>query len=165
MIYYPPTRVDLHELHELGALRLALSDRAPYLARDAICRWLSVEHPAREIVTLAASELVTNAVRHSDASSTSDDADAITLDLSQAPDYLRLSVTDPGSACKTPPTIPPQTPNLYSEHGRGLAIVQRLSRGRWGSYQTPTRRLRLVWCHLDLNPTPAQVEELFRSPV
>ncbi|MGW4792720.1 ATP-binding protein [Nonomuraea sp. NPDC004297] len=164
MIYHSPTRVDLHELHELGALRLALSDRAPYLARDAITGWLSAEHPAREIVTLAASELVTNAVRHSDPSSTGDDA-AITLELAQAPDYLRLAVTDPGSACTTPTATPPQAPNLHSEHGRGLAIVQRLSRGRWGSYRTPARRLRLVWCHLDRRPTPAQLEEMFRAPI
>ncbi|MBF8184794.1 ATP-binding protein [Nonomuraea sp. K274] len=162
VIYVPSPRVDLHEL---GAFRLALSDRAPYLAREAITERLTAEHPALEIVTLAASELVTNAVRYSNVSSSGDDADAITLELSQAPNYLRLAVTDPGSVCTVPTNIPPQTANLYSEHGRGLAIVERLSRGRWGSHQKPPRGLRLVWCHLDRQPTPAQLEELFSAPV
>lgn len=86
------------------------------------------------------------------------------LELAQAPDFLRLAVTDPGSVSTAPPDIPPQTANPYSEHGRGLAIVQRLSRGRWGNCQTPPQGLRLVWCHLDRQPTPAQLEELFSAP-
>ncbi|MBF8193692.1 ATP-binding protein [Nonomuraea sp. K274] len=162
MIYYIPTKTDLQEL---GTIQLAHSDRAPYLARDAVSRWLGGEHPAREIVALAASELVTNAVKYSDASSTGDDADAIKLELSQGADYLRLAVTDPGSSCSARPSIPLQTPNLHSEHGRGLAIVEALSRRRWGSYRVPPRGLRLVWCHLDRQPTLAQLEELFRAPV
>jgi anti-sigma regulatory factor (Ser/Thr protein kinase) len=165
VIHYTPTKVGLHELHELGALRLARSNRAPSLARDAVTRWLGAEHPAREIVTLAVSELVTNAVTYSDASSAGGDADAITVELSQGPDYLRLAVTDPGSACAAPQNIPPQAPNLRAEHGRGLAIVQKLSRRRWGSYRIPPTGLRLVWCHLDREPSPAQLEELFRAPI
>jgi anti-sigma regulatory factor (Ser/Thr protein kinase) len=86
VIYSPPTRVDLHVLHELGAVRLALSDRAPRLAREAVNGWLGADHPAREIVILAASELVTNAVRHSDPAHTRDSTDPIMLELAQAPD-------------------------------------------------------------------------------
>jgi two-component sensor histidine kinase len=115
-------------------------------------------------VTLAASELVTNAVKYSDAASSGDDIDAIKLQLSQGPDYLRLAVTDPGSVTAAPPNIPPQTLNLHAEHGRGLVIVESLSRRRWGSYRIPPKGLRLVWCHLDREPTPAQLEELFRAP-
>ncbi|MEV4362706.1 ATP-binding protein [Nonomuraea sp. NPDC049625] len=157
------------ELQAIGTIRLARSGRAPYRARQTVSVWLEPEHPAREIAVLAASELVTNAVRYADAPSSSagpgGSPEAITLELYQGRDYLRLAVTDPGSSCSEPSCIPLQAPSLDAERGRGLAIVEALSRNRWGSYRVPPDGLRLVWCHLDLNPTPAQVEELFRSPI
>jgi hypothetical protein len=161
-------------LQALGAVHLAHSDRAPHLAREAVGMWLEPAHPAREITVLVASELVTNAVKYADASSRSSgggdgDAeggqDAITLRLCQGRDYLRLTVTDPGSSCTEPSSIPLQVPSLHAERGRGLAIVEALSRNRWGSYRLPFAGLRLVWCHLDLNPTPSQLEDLFRAPM
>ncbi|MEV4391232.1 ATP-binding protein [Nonomuraea sp. NPDC049607] len=173
MIYY----ISLPQLQVIGTAHLAHSDRAPHLARKAVSVWLAPEHPAQEITVLAASELVTNAVKYADASSDSGDdgrdcggdaegrQDAITLRLCQGRDYLRLTVTDPGSSCSEPSRIPLQTPSLDAERGRGLAIVEALSRNRWGSYLMPLTGLRLVWCHLDLNPTPAQVEDLFRAPI
>ncbi|MGW4799908.1 hypothetical protein ACWEPC_46575, partial [Nonomuraea sp. NPDC004297] len=68
-------------------------------------------------------------------------------------------------SCSQPSCIPLQGPSLNAERGRGLAIVQALSRNRWGSYRLPSTGQRMVWCHLDLHPTPAQVERLYRSPV
>lgn len=167
----PPT-----QLQAVGILHLARSDRAPYLAREAISAWLGPAHPAREIVVLAASELVTNATRYTDAprringesGDGGDDRtsgqDTITLKLCQGTDYLRLGVTDPGTSCSQPSAIPLQGPSLNAERGRGLAIVQALSRNRWGSFRLPVSKRRVVWCHLDLDPTAAQIEELFLAP-
>jgi anti-sigma regulatory factor (Ser/Thr protein kinase) len=153
------------KFEELGTIQLACGVRAPYLAREAINCWLETAHAARELVTLAASELVTNAVKYADAAGAGDGPTDITLKLSQNPLVLRLAVTDPGSNCSTPIRIPLQAPNLHSEHGRGLAIVEALSRGRWGSYRMPGNGHRHVWCHLDRHPTEAQMEELFCAPV
>ncbi|TMR04298.1 ATP-binding protein [Nonomuraea turkmeniaca] len=162
MIYYTPSP---REFEEIGAIRLACNARAPYLAREAITRWLGSSHAAREIVTLAVSELVTNAVKYADATGTGAGCEDITLKLSQDSVVLRLTVTDPGSNCSTPTRIPLQAPDLHAEHGRGLAIVETLSRGRWGSYRSPGSGCRHVWCHLDRHPTEAQLEELYCAPV
>ncbi|MGW4798397.1 hypothetical protein ACWEPC_38875, partial [Nonomuraea sp. NPDC004297] len=120
------------ELHNLGAIQLACSARAPYLARQAVDAWLEDGHPALEIVQLATSELVTNAVTHADAPSTSgrtasdtgagidDQENAVTLKLCQGQDYLRLGVTDLGSSCSQPSCIPLQGPSLNAERRRGL---------------------------------------------
>ncbi|MEV0351152.1 ATP-binding protein [Nonomuraea sp. NPDC050680] len=147
------------ELQELGVIQLECNDRTPYQARKAVAAWAGVAHPAQEILILATSELITNAVTHAG------DIDWIELKLSQGLDFLRLVVTDPGLACSTPSRIPMQASNLYAEQGRGLAIVESLSRGRWGSHRLPVNGHRSVWCHLDLCPTPAQLEELFRASV
>ncbi|MFD9939568.1 ATP-binding protein [Nonomuraea sp. NPDC059023] len=167
---FPPTQL----LQPVGILHLARSDRAPYLAREAVSAWLGRAHPVTEITVLAASELVTNAVRYADTSRTGNSSGngegdgsqgSITLKLCQGADCLRLGVTDPGSSCSKPSAIPLQVPSLNAERGRGLAIVQALSRNRWGSFRLPVTGGRVVWCHLDLNPTPAQIEELFLAPV
>ncbi|MFI6816146.1 ATP-binding protein [Nonomuraea sp. NPDC050328] len=152
------------KLEELGVVRLACGLRAPYLAREAITTWLGRTHTAWEIVMLAASELVTNAVKYAGAPSVGDGPSAITIKLSQDPLVLRLAVTDPGSNFSAPTRIPLQVPNLRSEHGRGLAIVETLSRGRWGSYRMPGTGHRHVWCHLDRHLNGAQLEELFCDP-
>lgn len=159
MIYLVPPQ---KTFEFLGVIQLACSSRAPYLAREAISRWLDTAHAAWELVTLTASELVTNAVKYADPSD-GDDPTNITLKLSQDPLVLRLGVTDPGSNCSAPTLVPLQVPNLHSEHGRGLAIVETLSRGRWGSYRMPGSSHRHVWCHLDRHPTQAQMEELMVS--
>ncbi|GAA4102230.1 ATP-binding protein [Nonomuraea soli] len=163
MIYVPPS-----QLHTIGAATLARSNLAPSLARGAINDWLETTHPAREITVLAASELVANAVQHSNAmgasASVQETQDVITLSVAQGSDYLRLAVTDPGSSGEGPSMIPLQVPGPNAEHGRGLAIVNALSRGRWGSYRLPHAGLRLVWCHLDLTPTPAELNALFCAP-
>ncbi|MGW4800911.1 ATP-binding protein [Nonomuraea sp. NPDC004297] len=146
----------LTEHQELGVIRLACDTRAPYRAREAVTAWVGPAHPSGEILVLAASELVTNAVLHGG-------DDDIEVTLSQGPDFLRLVVTDPGAARSTPVPVPRQASTLYAEHGRGLAIVRALSRDRWGSYRLPASGRRAVWCDLDLHPTPAQLDELFHG--
>jgi anti-sigma regulatory factor (Ser/Thr protein kinase) len=156
------------ELRTLGTVDLTRSSRAPQLAREALTDWLEPAHPALDITLLAASELVTNAVLYAGPPKAGTGGDTpenlIAVRLSQASDYLRLAVTGPGSTCSRPMAIPLQTPDLNAERGRGLAIVRALSRDRWGSYRLPGNGTRLVWCHLDLEPTAAQIEELFCAP-
>ncbi|MGW2157507.1 ATP-binding protein [Nonomuraea sp. NPDC001699] len=163
MIYHtsPPTKFE-----ELGIIQMACSVRAPSLAREAINDWLGGAHAAREIAILAASELVTNAVKYADTAGTGESSgDEIMLRLSQDALVLRLAVTDPGSRSSMPARIPLQVPDVDSERGRGLAIVEIVSRGRWGSYRMSGSGFRLVWCHLDRHPTATQMEDLFRAPV
>ncbi|GAA1771787.1 ATP-binding protein [Nonomuraea bangladeshensis] len=160
---YPMTPI-IH-FEKLGVTQLPCSDQAPYLARQTVRAWLGTEHAAFEIAMLVTSELVTNAVKYADATTADGPPGQITLKLSQDESILRLVVTDPGSRCSAPARIPMQGPNLHSEHGRGLAIVDNLSRGRWGSHRLPSGGHRCVWCHLDREPTPAQLEELFHAPI
>lgn len=153
------------ELQEIGTICLARTTRAPSMARDAISRWLAYTHPARDNVLLAASELVTNAVKYAETPLPGTGrSDTITLHLSQGLSYLRLVVLDPGSTSSAPSATPPHRQDPYAEHGRGLAIVRDLSHNRWGSYQLPDSRRRLVWCHLALDPTLTYLGELFDIP-
>ncbi|MFI6296663.1 ATP-binding protein [Nonomuraea sp. NPDC050790] len=153
------------KFEKLGVIHLACCPRAPYLARQAITRWLGGAHAAVEGAVLVASELVTNAVKYADASGPGNELGQVTLTLSQNTALIRLGVTDPGSRCSIPACIPLQAPNVSSENGRGLAIVENLSRGRWGTYRMPRTGYRHVWCHLDRDPSEAQLEELYCARV
>jgi hypothetical protein len=148
-------------LRDIGVLHLTRGGRAPCLARKAVSAWAGTAHPVTDALTLAASELVTNSVQHADLD---DDRHWIRLELAEYPAFYRLAVTDPGSRTSAPEHIPPQQPDPYSERGRGLAIVANLSRGRWGSHLLPGTAHRVVWCHIDLDPTPAQLDQMYRAP-
>ncbi|WP_433435350.1 ATP-binding protein [Nonomuraea sp. CA-141351] len=147
-------------LVELGISELTRNALALRLARQAVTAWIGRDHPAREAAMLAASELVTNAVKHAD---TGFDRRWVRIQLSRSEDFLRLAVTDPGSTVSVPYCIPPQLPSLNrrAENGRGLAIVATLSRGRWGSHILPQSAHRVVWCYLDTNPTEPDIELRF----
>ena len=146
-------------LKELGVVELTRDDHAPRRAREAVTGWVGRSHPARDILILAVSELTTNAVRHADVGP---GRRWLVIQLSQGTDYFRLAVTDPGSLFSVPYHIPLQAPRLngQAEDGRGLAIVAKLSRGRWGSHTLPQAAHRVVWCHLDADPTSAEAELL-----
>jgi serine/threonine-protein kinase RsbW len=92
--------------------------------------------PEYDDVELAVSELVTNAVRHSDSARDG----KVTLELAVGPGRVRVDVTDAGSA-----TDHPQLTELPagSEHGNGLKIVRAIS-NKWGVKVTPGGTT--VWC-------------------
>ncbi|WP_271221204.1 ATP-binding protein [Streptosporangium carneum] len=144
------------DLVKVGILKLPRDDRAPGLVRGEMRRWLGTEHPALSGLVLAASELVTNAVRHADAGH---GRNWVITALHEGGHFLRLAVTDPGSASSVPHRLSAGSVTEPSggEGGRGLFIVNRLSGGRWGTYVVPGDGHRVVWCHLA--PTAVEDEE------
>jgi anti-sigma regulatory factor (Ser/Thr protein kinase) len=112
----------------MGIIELTRNTHAPRRAREAVTAWAGRDHAALDVLTLVASELVTNAVQHAD---TGCDRRWVLVQLSQGIDFLRLTVTDPGSLFSAPYRVPAQEQfNDKAEGGRGLAIVAELSRGR-----------------------------------
>jgi two-component sensor histidine kinase len=89
-------------------------------------------------VALVASELIGNAVRHSDVSERNE------LDVNWTVDSkaVVLSVEDPSDAVPVPRHAPADAPS-----GRGLTIVQALT-SAWGV--EPTQRGKRVWARIDL---------------
>ncbi|MCA2180422.1 ATP-binding protein [Nonomuraea glycinis] len=131
-------------LTALGETKLARDAQTPRLARATVTAWIGRSHPVRDVLLLVASEMVTNAVRHADTGCW------VLVQLFQGIDFLRLTVTDPGSALSAPHLIPTQEQlGDEAEGGRGLAIVAELSRGRWGSHLLLPSMHRAVWCDVD----------------
>jgi anti-sigma regulatory factor (Ser/Thr protein kinase) len=94
------------------------------------------DDPIADDVRLAASELVTNVVTHTD-----DGGELRAWD--PRPDVpLRLEVEDPDPAL---PEIPAQTPSIG---GRGLSIVDQIA-DDWGVDQQPPGKV--VWAEFDRN--------------
>ncbi len=136
-------------LTDLGEAKFARDTQAPRLARETVTAWIGHSHPARDVLVLAASELVTNAVQHAD---TGCGRRWVLVQLFRGIDFLRLTVTDPGSLFSAPYRIPMQEQfNDEAEGGRGLAIVAELSCGRWGSHLLPQSMHRVVWCDLGVD--------------
>lgn len=88
---------------------------------------------------LIASELVTNALRHSGC----DERDLLHVELSQTPERLLISVRDPGASGKTAQA---RRPVDIGDGGIGLWLVEQLS-GRWGAERNGGYR---VWAELPL---------------
>jgi anti-sigma regulatory factor (Ser/Thr protein kinase) len=87
----------------------------------------AVGHPGVEEVELLVSELVTNAVQHSDSGRTA--CGVVRLVVTDTGHALRVEVIDEGSAGAIP-QIPAQVDPL-SESGRGLWLVRELTPA-WG---------------------------------
>lgn len=111
-----------------GAARLARA------TAKVACRAWSVSS-ACEVVTLAVSELVGNAVRHGGSG-------RLTLRLSMTPRRLRLEVVDSG-----PGTPVVRTPPVDAESGRGLWLISELST-RWGVEPEPPGKR--IWVEVAL---------------
>ena len=88
---------------------------------EAICRgWAPGSQPAA--LLLVTSELVTNAITHGEG--------VVVIDLAYEKGRVRIEVTDQGDA----PVIRTSTDDPDLTHGRGLQIVDALSR-RWGTFR------------------------------
>lgn len=79
--------------------------------------------PELETIQLLATELVTNAVRHSGAT----ENEPIRLTTEMAGGCVRVTVTDPGPAFSPDP----YNEDPMREDGRGLFLVEQVS-SRWG---------------------------------
>lgn len=111
---------------------------------DRVLRSWSTPQAVVDVATLLVSELTGNAVRHGHG--------AVTVCARQRPrGLLRVSVRDESRAM--PATTSPGTD---SEHGRGMLLVETLSR-RWGAQTVPGDG-KDVWFELDVAPDDARPE-------
>jgi serine/threonine-protein kinase RsbW len=106
---------------------MVLPSRASALvdARRFVDEWAAragFSGPAREEISLAVTEAVSNAIRHG---SPAGEADQVELDVEQEGPRLVVTVRDHGPPFHPPtPSLP--DPTTFAEHGRGLFLMQAL---------------------------------------
>jgi anti-sigma regulatory factor (Ser/Thr protein kinase) len=122
---------------DVVAVNLPMTPDAPGLARRAV-DGLGLDPGERDRARLLASELVTNALLHSEA----DPAATIRIWAQITGRTLRLTVTDRG----TGPAVPQPRGNPGVTGGFGLLLVDRLA-ARWGVERNGETT---VWCELPL---------------
>jgi len=88
--------------------------------------------------TLLASELVTNAIRHSASGGPSGTVTIVVVDV---PDGVLIEVTDDGSSAGSPVV----RSNLMAQNGQGLYLVQQMA-AQWGFLRDADGTT--VWFHL-----------------
>lgn len=119
-------------------LKLRCDEHAPGMVREALAG-VSEGQPAFGDAMLVASELVTNAVRHSGGLGD----DRLEVLAARRGDDLIISVTDPGSSGDT---ARPKGPTDNGFEGLGLLIVQQLAT-QWGEERSNGYR---VWARVPL---------------
>lgn len=125
----------------LGTIDLPGMEASVPRARAWLRDRLGVDHPALDDVLLLASELVTNAVRHSD----SRHVGTVTVAAATRPGVVHVVVIDDGAA--TVPRVGDVDVSggdgeEQSEGGRGLFLVEMLARA-WGIHDDGAGRA--VW--------------------
>lgn len=128
------------------SLTLACDERAPGAVREALSE-VSAGDPLFGDVMLVASELVTNAVRHSDCQG-EDELDVLVL---QDSGNLLISVRDPGTSGRSARATGP-TDTAFG--GLGLLVVQQLA-SEWGEERSDGYR---VWARVSAPATPLTPE-------
>ncbi|MEU8267076.1 ATP-binding protein [Sphaerisporangium sp. NPDC049002] len=141
----------------LKEIRLPSDPESAARARAEVRDWLGAEHPAYEPVRLAVSELVTNALRHArhqlaGAAHGPAVSEPLVLQLSAHDDRLRVEVRDTGLAAESPRGRT-EPAFLLAEGGRGLAIVDMLSGGRWDFRSNPDGPGWTVRCEIPAAPS------------
>lgn len=123
------------------ALRLPAEDVSVPRARHAMDRWLArrgASADLRDQAALVLSELITNAVTHTDSA-------WIVCATSYSPyDGVRVEVHDDDTSSRAPQ---PAAPTAEKESGRGLYIVESLAE-HWGVAVSPVTRGSAVWAQL-----------------
>lgn len=130
------------EFDERIELTLPRDLRAPARARAEVREAMAaLSRDDRAVAVLLTSEVVTNAVIHTDES----DGETIRLLITVAPARVRVQVLDPGPGFDLG-RPPPRAPD---EGGRGLLLVDRLA-SRWGAGAVTDDSWRFgVWFELD----------------
>ncbi|MEO3808863.1 ATP-binding protein [Sphaerisporangium sp. B11E5] len=129
----------------LGATHLAGSPESVARARNYVRQKLGDNHPALGDVTLLVSELVTNAVVHSN----SRNGGRVTLALADCHDRIHADVVDEGGDFD-----PHVDTDRLAEGGRGLFLVQAIS-DRWGVHTDHTSRTVWFQVSYERGDTPA----------
>ncbi|HEY1618558.1 MAG TPA: ATP-binding protein [Streptosporangiaceae bacterium] len=127
----------------LGSLTIPGRPEQVCQARAFVAAKLGDLGPVAETAVLLTSELVTNAIRHSNSASA---GGTVTLDILEAGDDVRIEVTDDGSDASSPVV----KGDAFASDGHGLFLVEMLAR-QWGYLRDEgcTR----VWFRLGL-PSP-----------
>lgn len=130
---------------------LAADKATPAAARTFVARMLRLWDctDLEETASLLTSELVTNAILHA--------ATDLVLRMKLEAPALRVEVTD--GAPQLPRALP-LTP--WSEHGRGLWLIEALSR-RWGAASSPPGKV--VWFELNVADCGPDFPGSFEDPV
>lgn len=137
---YPPLGTETYEPHRAGVFGLpavpASAGEARRTVRELLGEW-EVPAETAEDVLLITSELVTNALTHTD-------SEWIVCRLQFTGRRLRIEVEDQSGG----PTQPARRrPGPDDQNGRGLMLVGMLS-SDWGVRDTPQRSGRVVWAEL-----------------
>ncbi len=93
-------------------------------ARAFVAETLGADHPCRDVAVLLCSELVTNAVLHSDSCQAGGKVTVAVTDLTAS---VQVKVIDEGSAS----SIPVVKGEVYVAEGHGLFLVESLAE-EWG---------------------------------
>ncbi|MFC4587450.1 ATP-binding protein [Sphaerisporangium corydalis] len=129
----------------LGVKDLVGTPESVSLAREYVREKLGKDHPALDDVTLLASEVVANAIVHSN----SRHGGRVTLAIADCFDRIHVDVVDMGGEM-----APPIHGDLLAEGGRGLMLVETIS-CEWGVYEDDAGRT--VWFQVAYEPkTPGQ---------
>jgi len=102
-----------------------------------------------DAATLLTSELVTNAIQHTDSGAP---GGTVTVVAIAVPGGVLVEVIDEGSA-----RTPEVKNDLYAAEGHGLFLVQQLA-AQWGYLRDPARTT--VWFHLSTAPATVQPDPL-----
>ncbi|TDB99360.1 ATP-binding protein [Nonomuraea longispora] len=121
----------------IGSIHLAGIRESVPRARAEVRRWLGDDHPAVDEAVLAVSELMTNALRHSDPKP----YDLIGLTVAATGGTVYVGVRDPGSTFSAPHIR--QEPE--ADDGRGLLIINEIAQ-EWGVREHGHGLGRTVWC-------------------
>ena len=118
---------------------------SPGAARRLARQLLGDADPSAETVMLLVSELVTNAIVHSQSGSP---GGTVTVALCPGPAGVLVQVRDDGGA--TEPCLASATET--AEHGYGLLLVDSLA-DSWGTLPSPDGRI--TWCRVGSRPPPS----------
>jgi len=111
----------------VGSLSIAGRSSNVAEARAFVARTLGQQHPCLDVAVLLCSELVTNAVMHSDSGQPGGTVTVVVLSLAGA---VRVEVIDNGSATSTPIV----KSEVCEPDGHGLFLVEQLA-SIWGYHQ------------------------------
>ncbi|MGC5015616.1 ATP-binding protein [Streptosporangium sp. DT93] len=142
------------ETRRLAEIFLDNTHESVRQARREAREILGADHSLLADVVQVVSELLANAVEHSDRGPVDD---LIGLTLTDSADSVQVEVSDAGSATRVP-HIPRDRPP-GAGRGRGLLIVDRISGGRWGTREHGRGLGRTVWCAVPYaSPAPPGTE-------
>jgi anti-sigma regulatory factor (Ser/Thr protein kinase) len=111
----------------VGSMSIAGRTRNVAEARAFVASTLGSAHPCADVAVLLCSELVTNAVLHSESGQPGGTVTVVVLGL---PGAVRVEVVDNGSARSTPVV----KAEVFEPDGHGLFLVEQLA-DHWGYYR------------------------------